>query len=537
MAPNPQPIAPGSHTLLPDSVSHGTYYLLLIYVVLALPMLAGLIHGRAYWRQFLIWPLGAAFLAAIVWIVWAILTYALGALWHFPATWLELPGFAFLALAGYLAGRSWARAPKDTSHKRGAVVEGRGRGLLDRQKTEISIAGVPVPPEDETKHFKCIGTTGTGKSTAIAELLQGALARGDRAVIADPDGGYIKRFYNPERGDVILNPFDGRSVVWDLFAEIEQPYDVEHLAQALIPGTGGHSDREWKEYGRTFFTAVARQLFDAHDPQFTNVTELCRMLIVERTEELRGLLGNTAAAPFLEESNAKMLSSIRSVASSALKPLEYVQSQQGTPFSIRQWIKAGRSGKAGGVLFLPYTATQIAALSRLISAWMRLAIFETMNTSEGDQRLWFVVDELDALGAIDGLKDALARLRKFGGRCVLGFQSIAQVRASYGYEEAATIVENCGNTLILRCSASEGGGTAGFASQLIGLREVVRTQISKSRRPDQWQSTQTTSDHHITEHAVMPSEIEQIPDLKGFLKLASSPSWKRVQLVPSGARQ
>ena len=33
-----------------------------------------------------------------------------------------------------------------------------------------------------------------------------------------------------------------------------------------------------------------------------------------------------------------------------------------------------------------------------------------------DQRLWFVVDELDALGAIDGLKDALARLRKFGGR-------------------------------------------------------------------------------------------------------------------------
>ena len=26
-----------------------------------------------------------------------------------------------------------------------------------------------------------------------------------------------------------------------------------------------------------------------------------------------------------------------------------------------------------------------------------------------DQHLWFVVDELDALGAIDGLKDALAR--------------------------------------------------------------------------------------------------------------------------------
>jgi type IV secretory pathway TraG/TraD family ATPase VirD4 len=91
--------------------------------------------------------------------------------------------------------------------------------------------------------------------------------------------------------------------------------------------------------------------------------------------------------------------------------------------------------------------------------------------------------------------------------------------------------------LILRCSASEGGGTARFASQLIGEREIIRTQVSKSRRPDQWFSSQTTSQHHVTEHAVMPSEIEQLPDLTGFLKIASQPQWRRVQLVPPDARQ
>ena len=105
-----------------------------------------------------------------------------------------------------------------------------------------------------------------------------------------------------------------------------------------------------------------------------------------------------------------------------------------------------------GVLFLPYRASEVASLRHLISTWMRLAIFEAMDSGQIDQRLWFVVDELDALGAIDGLKDALARLRKFGGRCVLGFQSIAQVRGTYGDAEAQTLVENCGNTLILRCS-------------------------------------------------------------------------------------
>jgi hypothetical protein len=165
---------------------------------------------------------------------------------------------------------------------------------------------------------------------------------------------------------------------------------------------------------------------------------------------------------------------------------------------------------------------------------MRLAIFEAMSQPEADQRLWFVVDELDALGQIDGLKDALARLRKFGGRCVLGFQSIAQVSSTYGSGEAQTIVENCGNTLILRCSGSDHGGTANFASRLIGQREVLRTNRSRSRRPTDFLSSTTLSEHIGIEPAVMDSQIEQLPDLSGYLKFASVPHWQRVALAAPG---
>jgi len=163
---------------------------------------------------------------------------------------------------------------------------------------------------------------------------------------------------------------------------------------------------------------------------------------------------------------------------------------------------------------------------------MRIAIFEAMDRPEGDQRLWFVVDELDALGKIDGLKDASARLRKFGGRCVLGFQSLAQVAGTYGANDAHTIVENCGNTLILRCSASEGGGTARFASTLIGQREVIRTTESRSRRPGGLLPAVTISEQLRVESAVMDSEIEQLPDLVGFLKCASRGHWLRVSIAP-----
>jgi type IV secretory pathway TraG/TraD family ATPase VirD4 len=58
----------------------------------------------------------------------------------------------------------------------------------------------------------------------------------------------------------------------------------------------------------------------------------------------------------------------------------------------------------------------LGALRHGISNWMRLAMLEIMNAAKGDQNIWFVVDELDALGAIDGPKDALARLQKFGDR-------------------------------------------------------------------------------------------------------------------------
>jgi hypothetical protein len=103
-----------------------------------------------------------------------------------------------------------------------------------------------------------------------------------------------------------------------------------------------------------------------------------------------------------------------------------------------------------------------------------------------------------------------------------------------GMAMANRIIENCGNTLILRCSGSENGGTSQFASRLIGEREVLRRQISRgSDRDGAWSSrgsrrSKNTSEQYVTEAAVMPSEIEQLPDFTGYLKTASSPAWLKV---------
>ena len=438
-------------------------------------------------------------------------------------------GVRLLSRGARLSGREF--------HKRGVLIADGApmqRYTARRKKSRselLTLAGVAIPPGDESKHFKLIGTTGTGKTTAIRELLGSAIARGDRAVFADPDSGYLEHFYDRYRGDIVLNPFESQSVKWDLFAEIKNSFDVDQLANGLIPNCDDPSAREWRGYARTFLAAVIRRcrFFGTANP-----ADLWRLLMVASADELRPLVAGSPAQPFLDPDNARMFGSIRSVAGSAMAAFEYVQNQRATLFSVREWIK---NRTYPSMLFIPYSAGQIAALRSMIATWMHLAIFEAMSQPQGsDQRLWFVVDELDALGAIEGLKEALARLRKFGCRCVLGVQSLSQVTSTYG-SEAQTIIENCGTTLILRCSASENGGTSQFASRLIGEREVLRRQISRGKdRESAFSSrgarrSRSITDHHVTETAVLASELEQLPDLRGYLKTASSATWWKVNLT------
>jgi hypothetical protein len=67
-----------------------------------------------------------------------------------------------------------------------------------------------------------------------------------------------------------------------------------------------------------------------------------------------------------------------------------------------------------------------------------------------------------------------------------------------------------------RCGATQRAKVSGFA---------IHRSIS-------------TSVQQVIESAILPSEIEQLPDLEGYLKFASTPEWRRVQrLAGSGNRR
>ena len=301
---------------------------------------------------------------------------------------------AALAIAG-TCGRM-RHGQKPDVHKRGVVVSERrcARPRPAEPAGSIALAGCQVASGDETKHFKIIGTTGNRQvhrnpGNCSAPRSPGATGRSSpipTEVIATASS-------NRCRGDVILNPFELDSVKWDPFSEIEDPYDADQLAAGLVPSTADAASNEWRGYARTFLASVLRRCRVAAR---RSVAELWRLLAIASPEELRSVVVDTPAQPFLDPENARMFGSIRSVAVSAIAALEYIQQQRSAPFSVRGWV---RGAGAPGALFITYKAAQVAALRSHDCDLDATCIFEAMNGSENhDQRLWFVVDELDALG-------------------------------------------------------------------------------------------------------------------------------------------
>lgn len=439
-----------------------------------------------------------------------------------PAAVMMPATFAFL---GGAIGARLAAMPRRTRHIRGTRIKtfrfGRFWRLWARATGRVTLAGVPLSREDETMHVAAIGATGSGKSTALRALMSDAMLRGDRHIVADPEGTAMTLFR--KEGDIILNPFHPDCARWDLLAEIEAPSDYAFLAASLLPHLGRGDQDQWITYAQQLL-AGALETFVTLD--LGGADEFAAMMGSGKVEELKALCAGTPASRYFEPGGERMLASILGTLAPAIGHLRMIASARGASFSVRRWIREGE-----GSLWIPYMANQIAALRGLASCWMNIAILEMLSLEPStERRIWFHVDELDALGRIEGLQDAQARLRKFGGCVAVGLQSFAQVKQVYG-EGAQTIIENCGNLLLLRAGASEDGGTAKLASDLIGDREVERDDINCSRTRGRYATlSMSLQTKRTMENLALTSEINQLENLEGFVSRAARPGWVRVRI-------
>ena len=111
-----------------------------------------------------------------------------------------------------------------------SAVKGDGIGF----KTNDMKAMLRIPARAEAQHIQIIGDTGAGKSALMFQLLRQVRSRGDSAIVYDPAREFVKRFYDPGRGDVILNPLDKRCPYWGPAEELRSRSEAKALAASLF---------------------------------------------------------------------------------------------------------------------------------------------------------------------------------------------------------------------------------------------------------------------------------------------------------------
>ena len=381
-----------------------------------------------------------------------------------------------------------------------------------RRFRPYSIAGIPYPERTETQHTIVSGTTGSGKTVLISDLVSQIRARGERCVIYDKMGSYTRSFFDRDR-DVLMNPLDARAPRWSPFLEARNPRDFDMMAAALIPQQKDTVDPFWVTAARQLFSngaGVLRQKGIAENRVL--VDHLLKTDLTALAEAMEG----TVAQSIVDPDNPKTALSVRAMLTANLSALEFLP-DEGKPFSIRDWISdEDRDGDRGGFLFLTSRGDQHASLRGLISTWLEIAVNAMLSLAQDDgRRIWVILDELPTLHQVPSLQPGLAESRQFGGCFVLGVQVASALRDLYGRNGAETISGLCGTRVVL---AAPDRDTAQWSADSLGRSEIEEVSEGFSYGANTIRDGVSLTPRRELRALALPSEIMRLANLEGYLK-------------------
>mgnify|MGYP002777872588 CR=1 FL=1 len=397
----------------------------------------------------------------------------------------------------------------------------------------LAIGPVPVPRGIETRHFAFLGTTGSGKTTALRQMLDRIEARGEAALVYDTSGEFIAHYYNPARGDVILNPFDARCAFWSPFDEIAHPADADRIARQLVSETGSQDDDVWLETSRILVANMLRSLWAEGN---CNLEALLEALQVKSKEQLKHWLGHTSSARTFADDADRATGSVLFMLAKAANLIQFLRLEdEGTKrFAFREFI-AGLDAVPGAKpwIFVPRKEDYFEAAKPLMACWLECAASAVLGLSPSpERRIWFVLDELADLPRVENLARLLPEGRKFGAAVVLTFQALGQMRHRYGANVAEAMLACCNTKLFLQTVDRE---TRQWASQTIGDCEVEMRIATDTLTGGRDAPRTTVATQRAFRAAVLESELRLAPH-QGFLLLPDGLPVARIGLTADHIR-
>lgn len=384
-----------------------------------------------------------------------------------------------------------------------------------------TLADIPYPYGLEASHTIIIGTTGSGKTTQMRQLVSEIRRRHDSAVIFDLTGAFVEAFYNTET-DTILNPGDARCPAWSLFDDCKTEAEFTAASHAIVPNDGGSSDPFWVVAARGLFVQMCLKLQSMGQ---TSMTALADNLTNAPLKRVSALLKGTSAEPYTATEAARLAESVRSVFSANAQALASLPTE-GTPFSIRDWIR--NPDKPGSILFVTARHVDMPLYKMLLTLWLDIAVNTLMTLPRTTQlRTWFMFDELGALHRLPAIENGLQTARGFGGAMVLGLHSFARLQAVYGKEGAENLTSLARTKLIL---ATADRKTAEQCAEFIGHSEVRQMDEAYAYGSNSMRDASTLTPKKEIAPLVFPDTITNLPSLHGFVKFPDGFPAARIEL-------
>ena len=383
--------------------------------------------------------------------------------------------------------------------------------IKEKMHSELTLAEVPLIANSETQHILFTGTTGSGKSVALTELMDQVRARQQKAIIYDNDCSLIARYYRAGK-DLILNPLDQRSPFWNMWQECKDQADFEAFTESLMPMHLFNSDPFWIKSARLILAAAAFTM----RKQSPSTKKLLALLLTEDLKDLKQQLKNTVAETLVSDKIEKTALSIKATLSAYCKVLAYLPDETTAKelFSIRNWLKDDQNK---GWLFIATTKEKAPAMRGLISAWLDVAVRAMLSlVTDINRRVWFFMDELPSLYELPSLKEVLAEGRKYGACFVATIQDIHQLRTIYGRDATEALLACFNTKLCFRTGSTESGA---WAEHYFGCQEVIEMREGFSYGANDIRDGVTLNQERRKNSVIIGSEFMQLNDLQAYLKL------------------
>lgn len=412
----------------------------------------------------------------------------------------------YLVFALLLGGAAWMTHPISNAdrYKNDTYIRG-ARRLTAKQFCQMSRkraqkTGLVLPTDGgklvldesrEKEHFLILGSTGTGKSSLLLQMVAGWMQRGTRCLIVDRKGEFFSHF--ARRGDMIFNPFDSRSVGWSIFNEVDfvqdadgkitrVPPDLQNVCDILCgvddPRAAAGNQKFWLTSASAVLVSALCWLAIHGKTRNVDVVEFFNLPTDKILEKFKALPSQmqTGVGALGGDSSTEQAAGVMSTLHNKIAQLA-VCSKDGT-FSVSQWARE----KDGHNLYLSTAGRHDTSFTSIVALLLELVgreIKEFPDDGAQQTNLVILIDELSALQPMPTmLSFLLTQTRSKGVAVVLANQTIQKIEQLYQREGAKNIVACAKSRFIFSMPEAS---DARYLAETIGKAEVQRIVRSENQ--------------------------------------------------------